>query len=120
MPHSLDPILRPASIAVIGASRQPNTIGWQILDNLLRYGFQGPVYPVNPKAAAIHSIPAYPSVTAIGKPIDLAVITVPKTHDLLSPLLMTVPLQLLSYHIALLRGCDVDQPRNLAKSVTVE
>ena len=78
MPHSLDPILRPASIAVIGASRQPNTIGWQILDNLLRYGFQGPVYPVNPKAAAIHSIPAYPSVTAIGKPIDLAVITVPK------------------------------------------
>jgi glucosamine--fructose-6-phosphate aminotransferase (isomerizing) len=48
------------------------------------------------------------------------VIQVPKTHDLLSPLLMVVPLQLLAYHIALLRGCDVDQPRNLAKSVTVE
>jgi len=77
-PHALDPILRPRSIAVIGASRQPNTIGWQILDNLLRYGFQGPVYPVNPNAAAIHSIPAYPSVTAIGAPVDLAVITVPK------------------------------------------
>jgi glutamine---fructose-6-phosphate transaminase (isomerizing) len=45
---------------------------------------------------------------------------VPRTHELLSPLLMVVPLQLLAYHIALLRGCDVDQPRNLAKSVTVE
>ncbi len=78
MPSPLDPILRPRSIAVIGASRQPNTIGWQILDNLLRYGFQGPVYPVNPKASAIHSIPAYPSITAIGRPVDLAVITVPK------------------------------------------
>jgi acetyl coenzyme A synthetase (ADP forming)-like protein len=78
----LDPILRPKSIAVIGASRQPNTIGWQILDNLLRWGFQGPVYPVNPKAAAIHSVPAYPSVTDIGRPIDLAVITVPKEHVL--------------------------------------
>ena len=49
-----------------------------------------------------------------------AVITVPETNPLLSPLLMVLPLQLLSYHIALLRGCDVDQPRNLAKSVTVE
>jgi glucosamine--fructose-6-phosphate aminotransferase (isomerizing) len=47
-------------------------------------------------------------------------LAVPKTHDLLSPLLTVVPLQLLAYHIALLRGCDVDQPRNLAKSVTVE
>jgi len=49
-----------------------------------------------------------------------AVIQVPQTHELLSPLLMTLPMQLLAYHIALLRGCDVDQPRNLAKSVTVE
>ncbi|HEX4823862.1 MAG TPA: glutamine--fructose-6-phosphate transaminase (isomerizing) [Candidatus Polarisedimenticolaceae bacterium] len=48
------------------------------------------------------------------------VLTVPKTHELLSPLLTVIPLQLLAYHIALLRGCDVDQPRNLAKSVTVE
>ena len=49
-----------------------------------------------------------------------AVIVVPATHELLSPLLMVLPLQLISYHIAHLRGCDVDQPRNLAKSVTVE
>jgi glucosamine--fructose-6-phosphate aminotransferase (isomerizing) len=48
------------------------------------------------------------------------VILIPTTSDYLLPILMSVPLQLLAYHIALLRGCDVDQPRNLAKSVTVE
>ena len=48
------------------------------------------------------------------------VIEVPETIESLSPLLTTIPLQLLSYHIALMRGCNVDQPRNLAKSVTVE
>lgn len=48
------------------------------------------------------------------------VISVPESSDLLSPLLSIIPLQLLAYHIAVRRGCDVDQPRNLAKSVTVE
>jgi len=80
MNPSLDPVLRPRSVAVIGASRQPNSIGWQIVDNLLRYGFQGAVYPINPKAEFIHSIPAFPSVAAVGRPVDLAVITVPKEH----------------------------------------
>ena len=48
------------------------------------------------------------------------VIPIPESSDLLSPILAVIPLQLLSYHIAVRRGCDVDQPRNLAKSVTVE
>ncbi|MDB4949324.1 MAG: glucosamine/fructose-6-phosphate aminotransferase, isomerizing [Gemmatimonadetes bacterium] len=48
------------------------------------------------------------------------VISIPRTHDALTPILASVPLQLLAYHIAVLRGCNVDQPRNLAKSVTVE
>ena len=48
------------------------------------------------------------------------VIEVPETEEMFTPLLTTIPLQLLSYHIALMRGCNVDQPRNLAKSVTVE
>ena len=48
------------------------------------------------------------------------IIEVPATHRLLAPVLLTVPLQLLAYHIAVYRGTDVDQPRNLAKSVTVE
>ncbi len=55
----------------------------------------------------------------LGKTAD-AVFTIPDTDPLLSPILFTIPLQLLAYHIAILRGADVDQPRNLAKSVTVE
>lgn len=48
------------------------------------------------------------------------VIEIPQTHEAFVPLLATIPLQLLAYHIAVMRGCNVDQPRNLAKSVTVE
>jgi len=48
------------------------------------------------------------------------IIEIPETEEVLTPLLATIPLQLLSYHIAVMRGCNVDQPRNLAKSVTVE
>jgi glucosamine--fructose-6-phosphate aminotransferase (isomerizing) len=48
------------------------------------------------------------------------VLEIPACADLLTPLLTVLPLQLLAYHIAVRRGCDVDQPRNLAKSVTVE
>ncbi|HEU0054675.1 MAG TPA: acetate--CoA ligase family protein [Longimicrobium sp.] len=74
----LDSILRPKSIAVVGASRTPNTIGYQILDNLLRHGYEGAVYPVNPKAESVHSIRAYPSLDAIPDAVDLAVVVVPK------------------------------------------
>jgi glucosamine--fructose-6-phosphate aminotransferase (isomerizing) len=48
------------------------------------------------------------------------VIYLPKVSDLLAPVLTSIPLQMLAYHIAVRRGCDVDQPRNLAKTVTVE
>ena len=48
------------------------------------------------------------------------ILEVPRTSDLLTPIVLVVPLQLLAYDIAVRRGCDVDQPRNLAKSVTVE
>ncbi len=53
---------------------------------------------------------------------DLAdeVIYVPDVDEFLQPILTAIPLQLLAYHIAILRGCNVDRPRNLAKSVTVE
>jgi glucosamine--fructose-6-phosphate aminotransferase (isomerizing) len=47
-------------------------------------------------------------------------VSLPDSHRLLTPLVFVLPLQLLAYHIAVRRGCDVDQPRNLAKSVTVE
>jgi glucosamine--fructose-6-phosphate aminotransferase (isomerizing) len=48
------------------------------------------------------------------------VLEIPRSHPAVSPLLAIIPLQLLAYYIAVLRGCNVDQPRNLAKSVTVE
>jgi glucosamine--fructose-6-phosphate aminotransferase (isomerizing) len=47
-------------------------------------------------------------------------LVLPECHPLIAPILYVIPLQLLAYHVALLRGTDVDQPRNLAKSVTVE
>ena len=79
MKGSLDPIFRPRSVAVVGASRNRDSIGWALVDNLLRGGFQGAVYPVNPRATAVHSLRCYPSVAAIGEEIDLGVVAVPRT-----------------------------------------
>lgn len=56
----------------------------------------------------------------INEQADIRVLALPHVHEALAPLLYTLPLQLLSYHVAVLKGTDVDQPRNLAKSVTVE
>ncbi len=81
---NLDPILNPRSIAVIGASRSPETIGHQILANLLVRGFTGPVFPVNPHATAVHGVKAYPRIDAVPDPVDLAVISVPR--DLVLPI----------------------------------
>lgn len=74
---SIRPILNPRSVAVVGASRQPGTIGAALLANLKRCGFTGPLYPINPKAAEIDGLPAYPSVSAVGAPVDMALIAVP-------------------------------------------
>jgi len=79
---SLDALLKPSSIAVIGASRQPNTIGHQIVANLVTHGFTGPVYPVNPRASTIHSMHAWPTLAALPTPVDCAIICVPKEHVL--------------------------------------
>jgi acetyl coenzyme A synthetase (ADP forming)-like protein len=77
---SLDMILRPRSIAVVGASRAANTIGHQIVDNLVRHGYAGAVYPVNPRAASVHSMPCWPTVSALPQAVDTAVVCVPKEH----------------------------------------
>jgi glucosamine--fructose-6-phosphate aminotransferase (isomerizing) len=53
-------------------------------------------------------------------PATDAIVSLPRVPPMLAPIVMVLPLQLLAYHIAVRRGCDVDQPRNLAKSVTVE
>jgi acetyl coenzyme A synthetase (ADP forming)-like protein len=82
MKSSLDSLFRPESVAVIGASRNPGTIGYQIVDNLVRHGFTGVVYPVNPNAKAIHSIRAYPSIAEVPDTVDMAIVVVPKEHVL--------------------------------------
>lgn len=79
-PRLLDALFRPSSIAVVGASRRSGTIGYQIVDNLLRHGYRGVLHPVNPSARAIHGVRAWPDVSSIPEPIDLAVIVVPKEH----------------------------------------
>jgi acetate---CoA ligase (ADP-forming) len=70
-------IFSPKSIAVVGASTRPGTVGNDMLRNLIFSGFQGPVYPVNPKSKSVLGIRAYTSVSDIPDPIDLAVIIVP-------------------------------------------
>ncbi|MEZ6038206.1 MAG: acetate--CoA ligase family protein [Planctomycetota bacterium] len=75
--RGLDGIFRPRSVAVVGASRREGSIGRQVVANLVAGGFTGPVYPVNPKAEVVLSIPAHASVKAIKGPVDLAVLVVP-------------------------------------------
>lgn len=78
----LDFLFRPRSIAVIGASRTPGTVGSILFQNLLMSGFNGPVYPVHPTASHIGSVAAYPSVAHINGEVDLAVIVVPSDRVL--------------------------------------
>ncbi|MBI3948923.1 MAG: acetate--CoA ligase family protein [Acidobacteria bacterium] len=78
MRHPLDYILRPRSIAVVGASRQKDSIGQMITHNLIELGFNGKVFPVNPHADVVHSIKSFPNVQAIPDEVDLAIIVVPK------------------------------------------
>ena len=77
-PHPLDPIFSPRSIAVLGASRKRDSLGFKLLHNLVVNEFAGTLYPVNPKAQSIHSLKTYPRVADIPDPIDLAVVMVPK------------------------------------------
>lgn len=80
---SLRPFFHPRSVALIGASRDPKSIGYRLLEALRANEFQGAIYPVNPNASEIAGVPVYHSVHAIPEPIDLAVIAVPR-QDVLS------------------------------------
>jgi acetate---CoA ligase (ADP-forming) len=75
--NALKLFFNPRAVAVIGASRKRGTIGGEVFHNLISYGFHGPVYPVNPSAALVQCVPAYPTVEAIAGPVDLAVIVIP-------------------------------------------
>ena len=76
--RSIERVLRPRSVAVIGCGRRPGGIGHEVLRNILAGDYQGPVYPVNPRARSVASVPAYPTVAAVPDQIDLAVIAVPQ------------------------------------------
>ncbi|MHC4219464.1 MAG: acetate--CoA ligase family protein [Planctomycetota bacterium] len=76
--QSLDPIFSPRAIAVVGASRRRDSIGFALLHNLVVSEFQGAIYPINPKAQSIHSLKAYPTIKAVPDPVDLAMVMVPR------------------------------------------
>ncbi|HEX2417001.1 MAG TPA: GNAT family N-acetyltransferase, partial [Micromonosporaceae bacterium] len=69
--RSIARLLRPGSVAVVGASTHTGTIGDALLRNLRTGGFQGPIYPVHPSAATVQGLPAYRDVAAVGHPVDL-------------------------------------------------
>ena len=73
----LDPIFSPKSVAVIGATENPGSVGRTILDNLIKGGFPGKIFPVNPKRDTVLGVKAYPSITAVPEKADLAVIITP-------------------------------------------
>jgi len=73
---NLEAIFSPRSIAIVGASSKPLSVGWEMMNCVLKFGFTGTVFPINPKAQAISGIKAYPSVIDVPDEIDLAVIVV--------------------------------------------
>jgi acetate---CoA ligase (ADP-forming) len=75
---SLEAILRPRALAVVGVSSHTESLSGRLLDNLLAAGFTGSVYPVNPRASEVRSLPCYPSLRAIPEKLDLVVVMVPK------------------------------------------
>jgi acetyl coenzyme A synthetase (ADP forming)-like protein len=75
-------LLAPASIAVVGASRRPESIGGAVFRNLITGGFTGPVYPVNPKADVVQSVVAYPNLASVPGSVEVAVIVVPASEVL--------------------------------------
>ena len=75
--ESVRGLIEPRAVAVVGASREPGTIGAVLLANLVAAGFRGPIYPINPRTNEIQGLRAYARVTDVGKPIDLAVVAVP-------------------------------------------
>ncbi len=84
MPGKFDGFFYPKSIAIVGASSKEKTLGWELMKNLLNFGYNGKIYPVNPKADFIHNIKVYPSIVAIEEDVDLAIIMVAKQFVLAS------------------------------------
>ncbi len=80
--RSVERLVSPTSVAVIGAGRDRDGLGHQVFRNLLAHDFNGPVYPVNPQGGPVASVPSYPTVLDIPHEVDLAVVAVP-AHEVL-------------------------------------
>lgn len=74
---TIEDILNPKSVAIVGASDELSKWGGGMLALLRKFGFQGKIFPVNPKSREVQSLPAFPSVTAVGEPVDVALVAVP-------------------------------------------
>ncbi|MCI5122807.1 MAG: GNAT family N-acetyltransferase, partial [Candidatus Electrothrix sp. AUS4] len=75
--HYLNKLFEPDAVAVFGASDREGSVGALVFKNMIEGGFQGNVFPVNPKHKKVQGRKAYPDLKSIGKPVDLAVITTP-------------------------------------------
>ena len=78
MKHSLESLLRPQSVAVIGASDNPARIGGRPIYSMLKDNFQGKLFPVNPNRNIVQGLQAYPNISSVPVPVDSAVISVPE------------------------------------------
>ncbi len=78
--HRLDPVFQPRSIAVVGASADPRKIGGRPIAYMIRSGYAGPLYPINPGQAEVQGLRAYASLADIGEPVDQVVIAVAGKH----------------------------------------
>jgi glucosamine--fructose-6-phosphate aminotransferase (isomerizing) len=115
MKHGPNALIDENLPVVVLATRDPNSE-----ESRIRYEKTlSNIQEVKARSGIVIAIVCEPDADEVRSLADY-VITVPATHELLLPLIEIVPLQLLAYHIAVRLGCDVDQPRNLAKSVTVE
>jgi acyl-CoA synthetase (NDP forming) len=77
---SLDPMLLARSVAIIGASERQGSVGDQVLRQLVSGGFEGSIYPVNPRYEKLHALPCFADLESVGEPVDLVVLAVANAH----------------------------------------
>src|SRR4051812_48433670 len=75
--HYLRALFEPASVALVGASERPGKVGTLVLENLLAGGFSGELFAVNPKYDTVRGVPCFPSIGALDRQVDLAIIATP-------------------------------------------
>src|SRR5688572_15770911 len=76
MPHRLDTLLRPRSIAVVGATERPGTVGRTTIENLLKGGYEGSLCAVNPARESVCGVPCFPALSALPQPVEHVIFAV--------------------------------------------